>query len=397
MKLTALKLARKNLKNHKTRYHITVIGVIISIFLLSLVFIISDSLKNMVSKEIAALPPDSIVINGSKDDSFKGLFINSSLATLSNNDANKIKELTHKGDITSQLVTKRTVSFDNQKVSDVSVVATSQKSAHKLNVQLLNGSWFDDQDNKNWVVLGEGLAHKLLNTNKSQNQVITIKGNKFVVIGIIKQTNNPVSTTGYLTDWSVFMSLSNGQRLDKSNRLSQITVSGVDSQTKLKQQINQSLSTIHTDEADFSVNATDNMTDQLNRSIDNITFVACLIAGVLLITSVISITNLMIINVIERHREIGVRKAVGATTRNILSQFMMESLVMSIRGGVIGLVLAYLIAFIGLFFVSIPVTFSWLAIVVGLVVPVVVGLVAGIYPAIKAARQDVIDNLTYLV
>ena len=104
----------------------------------------------------------------------------------------------------------------------------------------------------------------------------------------------------------------------------------------------------------------------------------------------------MLVNITERRREIGIRKAVGATTRNIMGQFIAESLIMSLRGGIIGILLAYGVAAIILLFMSINLTFSWLALAVGFIVPIIVGILAGAYPAYRASRQNIIEALNQL-
>lgn len=104
----------------------------------------------------------------------------------------------------------------------------------------------------------------------------------------------------------------------------------------------------------------------------------------------------MLVNIVERKHEIGIRKAVGATTRNIMGQFIAESMIMSLRGGVVGIILAYIVAAIILLFFSINLTFSWLALGIGFVIPIVIGIIAGIYPAYKASKQDIISALNQL-
>ena len=120
------------------------------------------------------------------------------------------------------------------------------------------------------------------------------------------------------------------------------------------------------------------------------------ITSLILLISSISLANIMLVGVIERQREIGIRKAVGADTKDIVSQFLAEALIISLRGGLVGLLLAYIVASIYLLTHSMMISFSPLAIILGLVVPTVTGLIAGVYPAYKASKQDIISALNQL-
>ena len=141
---------------------------------------------------------------------------------------------------------------------------------------------------------------------------------------------------------------------------------------------------------------TADISSQLTQLIYTISVAAAVFAGVVLLTSIIAIANVMLVTVTERRREIGIRKAVGATTHDILSQFLVESLIIALRGGIVGLVFAYLIAFVITFTMSFDIVFSWSAILAGFLLPVIIGTLAGIYPAYRAARGDIITALRQL-
>ena len=145
----------------------------------------------------------------------------------------------------------------------------------------------------------------------------------------------------------------------------------------------------------FSVMYGDNISHPASNFFTLISGMLTIVAGISLIVGGIGIMNIMLVSVAERTREIGIRKSVGATAGNILQEFLFESLILSTLGGVGGLALGYILAFL----LSIITPFNPYVdiniLMVTLSTSVVIGLIFGIYPAIKAARKNPIDSLRY--
>lgn len=393
----AIRLARQSLRTHKLRARLSTIGIVISITLVSLIFIISDSVKASLTKQVNQLNNHSIIINGTTSNSLFNLVSSLPDDTLLRQDSKYIRDNIDNSTVIDNQIIYGSVSYDGQQLSDITTIATSITNPDDLNLTLLDGNWFsNDEQNKKWVILGENLANKLIGTIHPQNQVIDIKGGKFTVVGVIKQTKQPLSVLGYDIDDSAFISLDNGQKITDSDNLNQIIVTKIDDVGEIKRQIAQILSNNHVDSNDFTIDTTNDIADRLIELVNYITIIACIVAGLVLLISCISIANIMLVNVVERRREIGIRKAVGATTRNIIGQFIAESLIMSLRGGIIGLILAYAISAVILLFWSVDLSFSWLALGIGFAVPIITGIIAGVYPAYRASRQDIIEALNQL-
>ena len=247
------------------------------------------------------------------------------------------------------------------------------------------------------VLLFLDSSNKLISTNHPQNQIIDIKGEKYTVVGVLKKVNQPLSLLGYNVNQSAFISLKNGVNINESDTISQIILKDTgDDSGETRRKVDQILTNNHTDSSDYSIHLSSDIANQLTKIINYVTIAACSLSAVILLISCISIANIMLVNVAERRHEIGIRKAVGATTRSIINQFMAEALIMSLRGGIIGIILAYIFSAIFLLFTSISLTFSWMAILVGFVIPVIIGVIAGVYPAYRASRQDIIAALNQL-
>lgn len=397
----AIRLARQSLASHKLRSRLSTIGIVISVFLVSTILIISDSLKASLEDQMKQLGNNTIIVNGRTS---QGLINLGSTAddTLTASDNVAINNIAssygnNNQIIISNLLLPGSLSFSKKTITDASIVATSMVDPSNLKLELLDGDWFSsDEIDKPWVILGENLANQLIGTDHSQSEVIDIKGYKYTVIGVLEKISQPLSVLGYDINNSAFISLDNGQKINGNNNLSQIIIRNTTDINETKRQISQSLSRNHTDSSDYLVETSLDISNRLAKLIKYLTIGALVIAGLILIISIVSIANIMLVNIIERRHEIGIRKAVGATTRNIMDQFIAESLIMSLRGGLIGLTLAYLISAVLLLFLSINLSFSWLALGLGFAVPVIAGIIAGLYPAYRASRQNIIAALNQL-
>ena len=395
----AIRLARQNLNNHKTRARLSTLGVVISVFIVSTIFIISDSIKFSLTEQANSLGKNTVIINGSTSSNILSVSINPPKDTLIDKDLSQIKSsINSDADVISNLVLDGTTKFEDNQIDHTTILSTSITNPKSLNLELNDGSWFSDRElDKKWVILGEDLANKLIGTNHSQNQIIDIKGKKYTVVGVLKKVNQPLSLLGYNVNQSAFISLKNGVNINESDTISQIILKGTgDDSGETRRKVDQILTNNHTDSSDYSIHLSSDIASRLTKIINYVTIAACSLSAVILLISCISIANIMLVNVAERRHEIGIRKAVGATTRSIINQFMAEALIMSLRGGIIGIILAYIFSAIFLLFTSISLTFSWMAILVGFAIPVIIGIVAGVYPAYRASRQDIIAALNQL-
>ena len=120
-----------------------------------------------------------------------------------------------------------------------------------------------------------------------------------------------------------------------------------------------------------------------------------LVAAISLVVGGIGVMNIMLVSVAERTHEIGIRKAVGASSRNILMQFLFEALILSVLGGILGLLLGYLLAFLLSIITPFAPFISWEIIAITFLTTLTVGIVFGIYPAIKAASKNPIESLKH--
>jgi putative ABC transport system permease protein len=146
----------------------------------------------------------------------------------------------------------------------------------------------------------------------------------------------------------------------------------------------------------FDLKTADAFVSQFDSIFGMVGLIAIAISSVGLLVGGIGVMNIMLVSVTERTQEIGIRKAIGARRRDIVSQFLYEAMTLTVFGGILGVVLSFGVSQIIMFFVpSLPATIPPWAVVTGLVVSVTVGLVFGVWPAMKASRLDPIECLRY--
>ena len=270
------------------------------------------------------------------------------------------------------------------------------------------GTWFTDNDltgRKRVAVIGYQVQQDLFVGADALGQKIKIAGVSFTVIGIMPDKGN----SGFASpNGNVFVPLttyqqrlaaqtsSSGEQTVQSISIQGATKEGV---TDLQNQITELLSVRHKkptpDEYDFNVQ---NQADLLS-SVNQITTILTLflggVAGISLLVGGIGIMNIMLVSVTERTREIGIRKALGAKPRDILTQFLVEAMVLSIGGGVIGILIGLALAFGGGRLVNITPVVSTGSIILAFTFSAGVGIFFGYYPASRAAKLDPVESLRY--
>ena len=166
--------------------------------------------------------------------------------------------------------------------------------------------------------------------------------------------------------------------------------------TRLRDDIQAMLVRNHDNQADTQTLIGSEISDSTNAFFRIVKVVMSAIAGISLLVGGIGIMNIMLVSVAERTREIGLRKAVGASNQMIVMQFMIEALIISVLGGTLGYIAGYVIAFAISIFLPYDPTFNWFIACAAGVLSVGAGVIFGLYPAVRAARKDPIESLRRL-
>ncbi len=256
-----------------------------------------------------------------------------------------------------------------------------------------------DVDNRsNVAVIGEYVRQKLFGSRNPIGQQIRISGEIFTVTGVLEQQNDELQEWG--DDAAVLIPYTRAQRLLKDPDVRQYYIGAVDA-SKAKQaadKIKEEFYRVYqTRDAVYVYNQAEDM-KAMNEQINQMTLLAAAIAGISLLVGGIGIMNIMLVTVTERTREIGVRKAVGAKMRTILTQFLIESATISCIGGCVGIALGIVcseFATAAMQLQSVPMPDQLPVIFASFGFSAMVGIFFGFYPAFKAARMNPIEALRY--
>ena len=251
---------------------------------------------------------------------------------------------------------------------------------------------------KNVAILGMGVVEKMFKNIDPIDQTIRVDGREYQVIGVFERQGGML---GGNQDNFVIIPLPTFFEVYGKDREIHIMVQSTSRETydDCIEQVRGILRTARQvppgDEDDFYIFSNDSLIQQFNDFTKYVRLGIMLISAIALIAAGVGIMNIMLVSVTERTREIGIRKAIGARRQNILTQFILEAIVLSEFGGVVGIILGIVTGNLAAIFFSVPpvIPYDWAAI--GFIICSIIGIVFGVYPAWKASNLDPIESLRY--
>ncbi len=400
---THIQNARQSIKSNRLRSLLTMLGITIGVASITTILALSAGANTIVRSQVDALGGNITVVRpgASSDVTLQELSHITggqqfSPSTLTNADIASIKALPHVTAVAPLMVLSGTVTGSPKDSSHAPIVATTPELELISGLKISEGQFLDTSLDPMTAVIGPQLSIDLFGTEHSIGKTIRVKGETFTIIGVLKRENNPLNYNSVDFDSAVFITIDTGRALNQSVlHLQQINVQS-DSVANLQNvitDINKALLKNHFGEADFSVLSGAQIAQPSSRMFMAIAGVSVAVAAISLIVGGVGIMNIMLVSVAERTREIGIRKALGASNGDIVAQFIIESLALSIGGGISGYLVGYVAAFLISTFLTFDPVLNWEIAAVALGVSVIIGTLFGIYPAIRAARKDPIASL----
>ncbi|PJE64342.1 MAG: ABC transporter permease [Candidatus Ryanbacteria bacterium CG10_big_fil_rev_8_21_14_0_10_43_42] len=407
-----LQTAVIGLKTNKSRSALTILGIVIGITSIILMVSIGDGAEQLILGEIAGLGAETIVVRPGREpsgptDLTETLFSDS----LKERDVTALlrkENVPDLVDIMPVLAVPGTISFEGETYRGQILGGSAEFFAKTFDIYPFEGVVFDEQDIRtraSVAVIGSKVRNEFFGDGDALGKQISIRGRKFRVVGIFPAKGqvaflniNDMVVVPYTTAQTYLLGINHFHEFI-------IKTTNPDAVAHSVEDIERTLRISHNitdpDKDDFYVETQQGLVEQIGTILGALTIFLSSVVAIALVVGGVGVMNIMLVSVTERTREIGLRKALGATNEDILRQFLLEAIILTGIGGLVGIFLGAFFAFLASVVLTTYAELAWAftfsvpAALLGLSVSALVGLVFGIYPARKAARKSPIEALRY--
>lgn len=408
----SLKTAVLGLKTHKSRSALTMLGIIIGIASIILIMSVGKGAESLILNEISAFGAENIVIRPGKEptgpsDIAETIFADS----LKNRDVEALRDKRNVpglAEVVPAVIVPSSVSYKGETFRPMVFGWSAEFMESMFNVFPESGTIFGEEEIKRKAavaVIGSKIKDELFGEQEAVNKNIKIRDVNFRVVGVYAPHGqvsffniNEMIIIPYTTAQTYLLGIDYYHEIITRAESPEVVKRTV-------RDIEATLRDLHgitdPEKDDFFVVTQEGVVNQVKTIIDALTIFLSLVVAIALVVGGIGVMNIMLVSVTERTREIGLRKSLGATNGNILTQFLLESVILTAVGGIIGIMLGSLLSFFTSFILTKFFELNWAfnlplsAVILGFSVSTIVGLVFGIYPARQASLKSPIEALRY--
>lgn len=397
-------IALRAIRANKVRSILTMLGIVIGV---TSVVVMSTAIKGIdkaFQDGVSALGSDVLYVDKWAWFSNVDWWKIRARKNLTMEDYQKFKALAKlPSAIAPTLWTMQTVKFDEQSISSVFCTGTTSEYVKTTNFTFASGRFFTDIESnasRYVAVLGSDVAKNLFPRGDGLEKTIKIGGIDYKIVGILDEIGSFIMGS-FNPDKQVYIPIGTVFAHFQSKKSRSITINVrapsptmvQDTKEETEALMRQVRGIKFGEESNFSINQQEGIQQNFDQTVGVIQIAGFFITGLSLFVGAIGIMNIMFVSVKERTREIGIRKAIGATKRSILGQFILESSFICLFGGLIGLLIAVILSKI----VNniLPTSIQYDAVILAISISLITGIIAGFAPAYSAAKMDPVDALRY--
>lgn len=388
----SIKMSLQNIKSNKMRTFLTTLGIIIGVAAVIAMITIVNGVIDTVMGQFSSLGAGtlSVTINGSALKS-----------GLTEKDLQNLSELDNVAGISPSVTIRTSAARGMDFLDNVSVEGKNDYYFQKEDlISYGRGLTRSDVENESYVcIIDQDLADNLFLGENPIDQQVIVNGIRYTVVGLEGTDNSLMSAMaimGASTDGTIIIPYTNAMKMAGSSSITSLEIYITDTERtdELTNDVEAVLYKAFNENEDcYSTFSMDSLLDTMNKMMSTMTYMLAGIASIALLVGGIGIMNMMLVSVSERTKEIGLRKAMGATPGRIQLQFLLEAIVLSLMGGIIGVILGLIISFVGAQLLDTNFTISMSAIALGVGFSAAVGIIFGWAPARKASALNPIDAL----
>jgi len=402
----SLNIARSAIMANKGRGTLTALGIVIGVVAVITTMTAANGLKNTFQQSFSSIGTDVLYVSRTPWVHMGNFMEFRNRKNISLENADQLAEaLRGRGVVNPAISRDVDVKYGSETLENVTVLGTTDKQIVVSNMTPESGRFimpFEVDYKKKVVVIGHAVAEALYGSISPLDKDIKLGRYNYRVIGVMEEQGGS-SFGGPNFDRRVYVPISTfiktfGDRGGQAGFDVAIKAPSQEALEDFEYEVIGEMRKIRklgpTEDNDFAINKLDTLMGAYNTTMGVVLLIGLLVTGISLFVGGVGVMNIMFVSVTERTREIGIRKAIGARRRSILMQFLFESSVICLIGGVIGIVLAALLTFL-IDAVLMPASLSPGILITAVVISILVGVLSGIVPAWRGARLDPIEALRY--
>jgi len=402
----SLNIARSAIMANKGRGTLTALGIVIGVVAVITTMTAANGLKNTFQQSFSSIGSDVLYVSRTPWVNMGSFMEFRNRKNISLENADQLAEaLRGRGVVNPAISRDVDVKYGSETLENVTVLGTTDKQIVVSNMTPESGRFimpFEVDYKKKVVVIGHAVAEALYGSISPLDKDIKLGRYNYRVIGVMEEQGGS-SFGGPNFDRRVYVPITTfiktfGDRGGQGNFDVAIKAPSQEALEDFEYEVIGEMRKVRklgpTEDNDFAINKLDTLMGAYNNTMGVVLLIGLLVTGISLFVGGVGVMNIMFVSVTERTREIGIRKAIGARRRSILLQFLFESSVICLIGGVIGIVLAALLTFL-IDAVLMPASLSPGILIAAVVISILVGVLSGIVPAWRGARLDPIEALRY--